>query len=59
MEGASTNEQMQSFIANGAGQTRDESKLGLTQRAIIDLFRQIKRAKESHGKHVNVFCSFL
>jgi hypothetical protein len=33
--------------------------MGITQRAVIDLFKDIKRAKEEDGKHVNIFVSFL
>jgi Kinesin motor domain len=25
----------------------------------LDLFKQVKKVKETQGKHVNVFCSFL
>ena len=37
----------------------DVDKLGVTQRAVMDLFREVRRVKEEEGKHVNVFCSFL
>jgi len=33
--------------------------MGLTQRAVNDLFKEIKRVKEEEGKHINIFCSFL
>jgi len=39
--------------------SQDIEKMGLTQRAVNDLFREIKRVKEEEGKHINIFCSFL
>lgn len=38
---------------------QDIEKMGLTQRAVNDLFKEIKRVKEQEGKHINIFCSFL
>lgn len=38
---------------------QDPEKMGITQRAVNDLFKDIKRAKEVDGKHVNIFVSFL
>ena len=37
----------------------DPEIMGITQRAINDLFKEIKRAKEEDGKHVSIFVSFL
>jgi hypothetical protein len=47
MEGAGTNSRQ-----------GDNGQQGISQRAVIDLFREVKKA---HGekKHINVFCSFL
>jgi len=39
--------------------SQDIEKMGLTQRAVNDLFKEIKRVKEEEGKHINIFCSFL
>jgi hypothetical protein len=33
--------------------------MGVTQRAITDLFKEVRRAKEDEGKHISIFCSFL
>lgn len=38
---------------------QDIEQLGITYRAVSDLFKEIKRVKEEDGKHINVFCSFL
>lgn len=38
---------------------QDSEDVGLTQRAIFDLFKEIKKAKEQEGKHISIFCSFL
>ncbi len=38
---------------------RDDARMGISQKAIIDLFKQVNRAQEQHGKIINVFCSFL
>lgn len=37
----------------------DLEKMGITQRAVNDMFKEIRRVKEDEGKHINVFCSFL
>jgi predicted ATPase len=31
---------------------RDNENIGITQRAVRDLFQQIKHKKEKHGKHI-------
>lgn len=38
---------------------QDIEKMGITQRAVTDLFKEIRRVKEQEGKHINIFCSFL
>lgn len=38
---------------------QDLDQMGITQRAVHDLFKEIRRVKENDGKHINVFCSFL
>mmetsp|Transcript_19424 Transcript_19424/g.18532 ORF Transcript_19424/g.18532 Transcript_19424/m.18532 type:complete len:119 (+) Transcript_19424:154-510(+) len=38
---------------------QDSGNVGVTQRAVFDLFREIKRSKEEDGKHISVFVSFL
>lgn len=43
-------------VLNGG---QDIEQLGITYRAVSDLFKEIKRVKETDGKHINVFCSFL
>ena len=64
MEGTANSHQPQTLNDSGI-------KQGLTQRAVADLFKQVKRVREttphqstgikgtSSTKHVNVFCSFL
>ncbi len=46
-------------ITKGPVINQDQDKMGITQRAVTDLFKEIRRVKESEGKHINVFCSFL
>lgn len=38
---------------------KDNDDIGITQRAVRDLFQQIKHKKEKHGKHISVYISFL
>lgn len=38
---------------------REEARIGISQKAIMDLFKQVKRTQEQQGKIINVFCSFL
>jgi hypothetical protein len=37
----------------------DSENVGLTQRAITDLFKEVRKSKEQEGKHISVFVSFL
>ncbi|TNV86632.1 hypothetical protein FGO68_gene2980 [Halteria grandinella] len=50
-------------MANSVSSREQEAsaKLGISQRAIVDLFKRVKKIRESpsHSKHINVFCSFL
>ena len=46
-------------VTKGPVIKQDTEKMGITQRAIQDLFKEIRRVKEEEGKHINVFCSFL
>jgi hypothetical protein len=38
---------------------KDNENIGITQRAVKELFQQIRHKKEKHGKHISVFVSFL
>lgn len=38
---------------------KDNDNIGITQRAVRELFQQVKHKKEKHGKHISVYVSFL
>ena len=38
---------------------RETDNIGITQRAIRDLFQQIQMRKEKNGAHITVYVSFL
>ena len=37
----------------------NSQNIGITQRAVNDLFKEIRRSKEEDGKHISIFVSFL
>lgn len=38
---------------------KDNENIGITQRAVKELFQQVQHKKDKHGKHISVFVSFL
>ena len=38
---------------------KNNENIGITQRAVKELFQQVKHKKEKHGKHISVYVSFL
>lgn len=38
---------------------KDNDNIGITQRAVRELFQQIQHKKNKHGKHISVYVSYL
>lgn len=38
---------------------KDNEDIGITLRAVKELFKQVRHKKEKHGKHISVYVSFL